>query len=205
MVLAILVAVSAEPFVDTGKVKSFNAKGILEVDFGDKTGKLPVDAGAALFVKDEKSKLQKIGLDSKLTVVGSVFGTPRKGKPQRLVPSLIVCLMPGAPRTQVETRAVRTGVVKKLKPLQFEAGGQLYNLITSLSTPVVTRWRAKFPEFKEGTKVWVKGEKAPIRTGKRKERRDGVKAKELLLLAPGVSDFRYRPLLRPPKKPRRGR
>ncbi len=76
MMLAILIAVSAEPFVHMGKVTSFNAKGILEVDFGDKTGKLFVDAGAALFVRDEKCKLQKIGLDWKLTVAGRVFGPP---------------------------------------------------------------------------------------------------------------------------------
>lgn len=205
MVLAILLAMSAEPFAGTGKVNSFDPKGILEVEFADKAGKLLVDAGAAVLVRDEKSKLQKIELGWNLVVAGRAMGMPRKGKPQRLLVGLIVCFMPGAPRAQVETREVRTGVVKKLKPLQFEAGGKLYNLITHFSTPVVARWRAKFPEFEVGTRVSVKGEKTRIKTGKRKETRDGVKAKELLILAPGVSDYSYRLLLRSAPKPRRSR
>lgn len=196
MSVFLLVAVSAEPFVGAGKIVSVDPNGIVEVEFPRATGRLPVDVGAALLIRDEKYDLREIKPGWTLMVTERTFGARRKGMPQRLRPRLIVCFMPSAPMPEVEGREIRIGVVRRTKPLQIEADEKLYHLAVSASTPVIIRSRAKFPEFKVGKKLWVKGEKARLRSRRRKERRGGVKAKQALLLAPKVSEFSYRTILR---------
>lgn len=199
MSLFLLVAVSAEPFVGAGKIVSIDPNGVVEVEFARSAGKLPVDVTVALLLRDEKHDPQEIRPGSTLVVIGRAYGTPRKGKPRRLPSKLVVCFMPNAPMPRVEGSDVRIGVVKKRKPFLFEAGGKLYHVVTSALTPIIIRSRAKFPEFKVGMKLWVKGEKARLRSRKRGERRErveGVKAKEALLLAPRVTELSYGPLLR---------
>ena len=196
MLPVILVAISAEPFFGVGKIRSTDLSGILEIEFAGKRGRLLVDAGVAVLVKDEKSKLEDLQVGSTVVVVGRGYKSLKKGSVEKVLPSLIIHLMPYAPRPRAEPRTVRVGVVKRKSPLQVECGGELCNVRLSRSTPVVARSRAVAADFKERKKVWVRGEKTEIKMGKSREKREGVKAQEVLLIAPGVSELSYAMLFR---------